>query len=311
MTLLDELEQSARVVAPEVVAERGRIVVEQHETVRLSGIVAGTDGGWDGLRVRTPLGTVVETDILEGQRRWSLDFDARAVGVGEHTLAVQLRAGLTTLATAVVLLDVVRYEAPRVRVVDVPSRLNTYDGFVVRGTVSGSEAEGRKVRVDVAGVTRTGVVVDGGFEVRFDDGALDHYHAGVRPVVVKVTDPRGNTGQATEWVTVDHFQDGFVSVDGLAGGVEPAAGRLSCRGEVGLGTHTTGRELVALLVHPETDEVVATGTVAEGWQGGEWEASFATESLEAGPYRVRVVLTDVACGSLTRTALSDVVRVER
>jgi len=305
MSTVEEIEQESVVVAPPtVLPEQQAVVVDYTGTVHLSGIVVG-DGAWTGVRVRTALGTVVEVELAPGQRAWSVDFAATIVGSGEHALALQLQDGLATVATEVVLLTVTRYEAPRVRFVEAPQRLNTYDGFVVRGTVEGSEAEGEPVVVGVAGVTRTGTVSGGEFEVRFGDGVLDHSHAGVRPVVATVTDRRDNTTKETAWVTVDEFHGGYVHLDPVDAVVpEPGEG-LTCTGELELGTHREGRELAVLLVAADADErVVGVGAPAVDWEHGTFVAVIPVDSVGSGRYRVRVLLTDDASPRLVRSAVS-------
>jgi hypothetical protein len=197
------------------------------------------------------------------------------------------------------------YTAPRIELAVFPRTLDTFDGFLVAGRASGSDVEGAQVQVCVAGVVRTGTVRDGAWTVRFEDRALWGQHAGVRPVTGRVTDSRFNGAEATEWVTVVEFVDGHVHVDGrhdvegdLDGGV------LHASGELGLGTHDLGRELVVLLVRDDEEGAVASvGVVEPGWESGEWRARLPMRGLTPGSYRVRALLTDKACAGLTRLAV--------
>ncbi|ACZ32123.1 hypothetical protein Xcel_3122 [Xylanimonas cellulosilytica DSM 15894] len=202
--------------------------------------------------------------------------------------------------------DAAVYVAPRVELMASPRALTTFDGFVVSGCAFGSEVEGVEVEVSVAGVTRTGVVEAGHWTVAFEDGALSHRHAGVRAVTARLIDAWFNPAQVTEWVTVDEFVDGFVHVDGghdLEGEVGPG-GTLVATGELGLGTHEQGRELVVMLVRDDDEAVVvSTGLVEAGWHHGEWVARLPLCAVGRGTYRIRALLTDKVCASLTRLAV--------
>jgi hypothetical protein len=305
VSTLEEIEQDSMTAAPAVVPEQGRVAVEHDGTVHLWGIVVG-GGPWTGLRVRTALGTVVEVELEPDQETWSLDFDARIVGSGEHALALQLRDGLTTVATEVVRLLVNRYEPPRVRLVQAPRRLTTFDGFDVRGAVEGSDVDGERVSVSVGGVTRSATVRGGRFDVHFEDDVLDHGSVGVRPLVASVTDRRGNMAKETVWVPIDEFHAGHVHLDPLGDVVmQDARQELTVTGELALGTHVDGRELVVLLVTADAEElVVATGTVADGWEHGELVADIPVGALARGRYRVRAVLTDPVSPRLLRSDVS-------
>jgi hypothetical protein len=200
------------------------------------------------------------------------------------------------------------YVAPRIELICCPRTLTTFDGFVVSGRATGSELDGVDVEVCVAGVTRTGRLQDGTWSVRFEDGALSLRHAGVRSITARLTDGWFNTAQASQWVTVDEFEDGYVYVDGcrdLAGVVGTDA-RLTCSGELGLGTHDRCRELVVVLVRDDAEGiVVSTADVQGGWRDGEWVATLPLAGVPAGAYRVRALLTDAAHPCLTRMAVSE------
>lgn len=197
------------------------------------------------------------------------------------------------------------YTAPRVVLTEFPRALTTFQSFRVAGRADGSDVEGVDVEVSVAGVTRRAVVRDGVWAARFEYGALAHRHAGVRPVTARLTDGWFNIAQATQWVTIDEFVDGFVHVDGRYD-VERAdgAGHLVATGELGLGTHEEGRELVVTLVRDDGDAVVATGRVEPGWHHGEWVARLPLPEAGRGTFRVRATLTDAVCPTLTRKAVS-------
>ncbi|GAB2462179.1 hypothetical protein [Xylanimonas ulmi] len=202
--------------------------------------------------------------------------------------------------------DAGRYRAPRLELITCPRRLTTFDGFAVTGRAYGSQVQDADVEVCVAGVARTGKVENGLWSVEFEDGALSMRHAGVRPVTGRITDAWFNTAQATEWVTVEEFVDGFVHVDGRheVRGDLGSDGHLVASGELGLGTHDQGRELVVMLVRDDAEGVVvATGLVESGWHHGEWRARLPLAGVTAGAYRVRALLTDKVCASLTRLAV--------
>lgn len=198
------------------------------------------------------------------------------------------------------------YVAPRLELIDCPRLLTTFDGFVVSGRASGSELDGVDVEVCVAGVTRTGRLRDGIWSVRFEDGALALRHAGVRSVTARLTDAWFNTAQATQWVTIDEFEDGFVHVDGFRD-LDDVVGpdhTPTCTGELGLGTHDEGRELVVVLVRDDAEGVVvSTADVQGGWHHGEWLAELPLAGVAPGAYRVRALLTDAAHPGLTRVAV--------
>lgn len=195
------------------------------------------------------------------------------------------------------------YVAPRLELTACPRTLNTFDGFQVSGRAFGSEVEGAEVEVTVAGVVRTARVHDGSWAVQFEPQALSMRHAGVRSVTGRVVDAWFNTAQATEWVTIDEFVDGFVHVDSRHDLASDDA-HLVASGELGLGSHDRGRELVVLLVRDDVEGVVvATGVVEPGWHHGEWFARLPLAGVTAGSYRVRALLTDEACAGLTRLAV--------
>ncbi|WP_165350397.1 hypothetical protein [Xylanimonas protaetiae] len=212
----------------------------------------------------------------------------------------------------VVTADDVVYVAPRVELTVCPRALTTFCRFEVSGRAYGTEVDGVEVEVSVAGVTRTGRVTDGTWAVHFEAGALAHRHAGVRPVTARLTDSWFNAAQCTEWVTIDEFLDGFVHVDGrhrLEGKAGPD-GELVASGELALGTHEAGRELVVMLVRDDDEAVVvSTGLVEPGWRHGEWAARLPLAGVTTGTYRIRALLTDTVCASLTRLAVGRAFRL--
>ncbi len=192
------------------------------------------------------------------------------------------------------------YVAPRLELTACPRILTTFDGFAISGRVFGSEVDGVEVEVTVAGVARTAVVANGSWVVRFEDGALHHHLAGVRPVTGRVTDRWFNTAQATEWVTIDEFVEGFVHVDYRTEVVGKLGdGHLVATGELALGTHDEGRELTVELLD-DNETVVSTAFVEPGWHHGEWRARLPLGSVTTGMHRVRAILTDKASRHLTR-----------
>lgn len=196
------------------------------------------------------------------------------------------------------------YVAPRMVLTSCPRDLNTFDGFEVHGLAYGSDVEDLVVEVSVAGVVRTGRVTDGAWSVRFESGALPRWQStGLRPVTARITDRCFNTAQVTEWVTVEEFVDGFVHIDDRTAVVGAENKRhLLVTGEIGVGTHEEGRELVVVLVRDDVEAVVvSTAFVEPGWDQGEWRARLPLDGVTAGTYRVRAILTDKVCPSLTRT----------
>ncbi|MCL2595671.1 MAG: hypothetical protein FWD83_09145 [Promicromonosporaceae bacterium] len=192
--------------------------------------------------------------------------------------------------------DALPYAPPHLEVIACPAAVTSLAGFQVSGRASGTEIEGCQVRVTVAGVERHGWVHDGRWQVRFELGALARKALGACPVEASITDRWYNKAEAIEVVVVEEFVDGFVQIDNSH---QLLAGNLLATGELGLGTHETGRELVVVLVNAD-GVAVTTGVVARGWQYGEWRASLAVDDVAPGTYRLRAILTDIACGSLTR-----------
>lgn len=196
------------------------------------------------------------------------------------------------------------YRSPKLEVLSTPHQHTTFDGFTVDGLVSGSAVDNAVVAVSIGDITRTGRSMDGLWSVRFEDGCLSRRHAGVSSMTVRVTDQYYQSAQISEPITLDEFVDGYVHID-AEHQVEHRAGQdlLVARGELGLGSHIDGRELVIVLVRDDNEGiVVATGIVSPGWQYGEWEARIALNGIDSGAYRVRALLVDNACATLTRVA---------
>jgi len=112
----------------------------------------------------------------------------------------------------------------------------------------------------------------------------------------------------------EDFVDGFVHVDDVqlpVASIAREVGTLVATGELGLGTHLAGRDLAVVLVaEDEAGTVVAAGTVERGWAHGEFRARIPLGSISAGVYRLKAVLTDEACPSLTRLAFTKPFRLD-
>jgi len=196
------------------------------------------------------------------------------------------------------------YVAPELEVLTTPHQQTTFDGFTVAGRVSGSAVDNAVVAVSIGDVTRTGRSADGLWSVRFEDGCLSRRHAGLTAMTVRVTDQYYQSAQITEPITIDEFVDGHVHIDDAHRFITDTDSRvLVVRGELGLGSHVDGRELVVVLVRDDDEGIaVQTGSVLAGWQYGEWEARIAVQGIDPGAYRVRALLVDKACATLTRVA---------
>jgi len=203
------------------------------------------------------------------------------------------------------------YVAPELEVLSTPHEHTTFDGFTVAGRVSGSAVDNAVVAVSIGDVTRTGRSADGLWSVRFEDGCLSRRHAGVSTMTVRVTDQFYQSAQICESITLDEFVDGYVHIDdGHRFDTDQGAPVLVVRGELGLGSHIHGRELVVVLVRDDDEGIaVQTGSVTGGWQYGEWEARIAVQGIDAGAYRVRALLVDRACATLTRVATGNSITI--
>jgi len=197
---------------------------------------------------------------------------------------------------------------PGLDVVVFPRHVNTFDGFAVSGRAWGTQLEGATVEVCVSGVTRSSIIVDGLWSVRFEDQCLTRHHAGVRHVIARIKDAGHTATQVSQWVTVDEFVDGYVHIDSWysVDGRQRTSGTLTVTGELSLGSHTEGRELRVLLLDAQ-DAVVSTGLVSPGWHHGEWKAALPLKGVEPGQYQVKAMLTDKASSALTRSMRSQVI----
>ncbi|MDR2702881.1 MAG: hypothetical protein LBB58_00850 [Cellulomonadaceae bacterium] len=200
------------------------------------------------------------------------------------------------------------YLPPGLEVLSFPELLNTYDGFEVSGRAWGTAIAGRQVQVSIAGVTRSARVIDGLWDVVFEDGALPRYGHGTREIRASIRDSHGSTSRTSLKVMLEEFAEGYVQIDAEHEVRTTARGSyLVVKGDLALGTHDQARELVVLLVHDdEAQSIAATGAIKAGWQFGEWRAWIPLRNVKPGTYNVRAQLMDHANAALTHIALGNV-----
>jgi len=198
------------------------------------------------------------------------------------------------------------YISPSLELVHYPLQPNLFDGFVVSGRAIGSELYGAFVYVTVAGVTRRAKIIDGLWTAIFEDDSLPKHYSGNKEIVAQVRDSLGHIARTSVEVTIEDFVDSFVTIDGAHTIVGIGAdAELITSGELNLGSHLEGRELIVLLVRDDEEAcVVATGTVAKGWHHGEWRARISLAGIKSGAFRVRAQLMDCANAALTRVMTS-------
>jgi len=198
--------------------------------------------------------------------------------------------------------DLPGYVSPSIEIVYYPERPNVFDGFVVSGRVWGSELQGAYVYVTIAGATRRSRVVDGLWTVMFEDDSLPKHFSGPKEIVAQFRDNLGHIARTSVAIYVEDFIDSFITVDNNH---RIEDGALFVSGELNLGTHTEGRELIVLLIEDdEAARVVGAGELDYGWQYGEWKARIPLAGVKPGEYRVRAQLLDCANTALTRTMYS-------
>jgi len=198
------------------------------------------------------------------------------------------------------------YNPPGLEVLHYPSYLNSFDSFVVSGQAWGSHIEGKTVQVSIAGITRTSRIIDGLWSVRFEDGAIPRHRHGTREFVAVLRDARGNTARSAIHVDIEEFTEGYVQIDDyFAFRDTPTGSVLVTTGELALGTHDYGRELVVVLVNDDEEStVITTGSINPGWRFGEWRAYIPVDDVPPGDYKVRAQLMDHANAALTHIAVS-------
>lgn len=197
------------------------------------------------------------------------------------------------------------YIPPGLEVLHFPAYLNSFDGFVVSGQVWGTDDVGIQVQVTLAGITRTARIRDGLWDVYFEDGAIPRHRHGSRELIATARDLRGNTARTSIKVIVEEFTEGFIQIDSPHS-VTDDGGTLQATGELCLGTHDLGRELIVLLVTDDAEgQVAATGVVTPNWQFGEWTGAIPLAGVRPGNYRVRAQLMDSANAKLTLVAVGD------
>ena len=200
------------------------------------------------------------------------------------------------------------YVSPSIEIVYYPERPNSFDGFAVSGRAWGSELQGAFAYVTISGVTRRAKIIDGLWTVIFEDDALPKHFSGPKEIVAQFRDNLDRIASASVSVYVEDFVDSFITVDDVhkVVGIGHEA-ELQASGELNLGTHSTGRELVVLLITDDADgplepgTIVAAGTVADSWRHGEWRAQIPLKGVKSGSYRVRAQLLDCANTALART----------
>jgi len=198
------------------------------------------------------------------------------------------------------------YVSPSIEIVYYPERANLFDGFVISGRAWGSELQGAFAYVTISGVTRRAPITDGLWTVIFEDDALPKHYSGQKEIVAQLRDNLGHIVRTAVSLYIEDFVDSFITVDDDCKIVTEGRHQvLHAKGELNLGTHQEGRELVVLLVRDDVPEqVVAAGEVASGWHHGEWSARIRLSHLKAGSYRVKAQLMDCANTALTRVITS-------
>jgi len=215
-------------------------------------------------------------------------------------------AASSNLASSALTVADATYIPPGLEVLHYPEHLNTFDGFVVSGRAWGSDIIAKQVQVSIAGVTRKARIIDGLWDVFFEDGALPRYRHGTCEIVASIGDTHGSTARSSMMVELEEFAEGYVQIDERYSLYETAEGDiLQVTGDLALGTHDHDRELIVLLVSDDAEHsVVVTGNVAPGWQFGEWRAGIPISDLGPGDYFVRAQLMDRANVALTHIATS-------
>jgi len=198
------------------------------------------------------------------------------------------------------------YVTPSIEIIYYPERPNLFDGFAISGRAWGSELQGAYAYVTIAGVTRRSRIVDGLWTVIFEDDSLPKHYSGSKEIIAQFRDSLGHVARAAVTVYVEDFVDSFITVDEIHKIIgDGRHAELHASGELNLGTHLTGRELVVLLVRNDAEErVVSAGYLASGWQHGEWRARIPLGGVKPGSYRVRAQLMDDANAALTRVMYS-------
>jgi len=198
------------------------------------------------------------------------------------------------------------YVSPSIEIVYYPERANLFDGFAISGRAWGSELQGAYAYVTVSGVTRRAKITDGLWTVIFEDDSLPKHYSGTKEIIAQFRDNLGHVARTSVTVYIEEFMDSFITVDehSRIEGHGPSA-VLHTSGELTLGTHLEGRELIVLLVPDDAQHrVVSAGVVENGWQHGEWRAQIPIGRVKPGTYRVRAQLMDDANAALTRVMYS-------
>jgi len=205
------------------------------------------------------------------------------------------------------------YVSPSIEILYYPERPNLFDGFTVSGRAWGSELQGAFAYVTIAGVTRRAKICDGLWTVIFEDGALPKHFSGNKEIVAQFRDNLDHIARASVTVYVEEFIDSFITVDNIHKVVGHGTdAELHISGELNLGTHQDGRELIVLLERDDANvadpdyspQVVAAGKLSSGWHHGEWRARISLAGVKSGAFRVRAQLLDCANTALTRAMRS-------
>jgi len=224
----------------------------------------------------------------------------------EEAMHVPASDTLDTFQTTTTRPNLPGYVTPGVEIIHYPTSPNMFDGFVVSGRAWGSELWGGYVYVTVAGVTRRAKIIDGLWTAIFEDGAMPQHFAGTKELVAQARDNVGKIARTSITISMEQFVDSFVTIDNVhtVVGIGDDAD-LYTSGELNLGSHLEGRELIVMLVRDDEEAcVVATGTVGKGWQHGEWRAKISLNGVKSGAFRVRALLMDSANAALTRVTTS-------
>ena len=217
------------------------------------------------------------------------------------------------LATEAAFADIINpnpgpdYCEPGLEVFHYPTHANMFDGFSISGRAWGSDLGSARVRISIAGVTRHGLVRDGLWTVIFDDGSLPQHRYGLRRAAIEISDAFGCVAKAEVVIEFEQFVDSYITIDSdyAVTYADDGAAMMRVKGELNLGTHLDGRELVVLLVcDPVGCPAPLVGEVEPGWRHGEWRATFPLARAGCGPRRIRAQLMDNANPALTRVTTS-------
>ena len=222
----------------------------------------------------------------------SADLGALTQGDAPVQVVAKDEVGNESLITANVTVDTV---APVVTVdpVAVDGTINNAEAgalIPVTGTADVAEA-GRTVTLTIAGHTYTGTVLDdGSWTVNIPANALINVANGSYTLTASVSDAAGNTGSASETVTVtaNPAQLPTISVNTFAGNnVVDSAENQVVQTLSGTTSNVEAGQIVTVTIGPLSYEAVVQAS-------GAWSVSIPANALENGNLTVNVSVSDKA-----------------